>query len=80
MSSAAAIVAAALSPALELLVPQLPVVQWNDAGTVASSGVTLDVERGARRLPRWPSRSRREAPAIPWTTLLLASSGCRRNR
>jgi beta-lactamase regulating signal transducer with metallopeptidase domain len=37
----AAIVAAVMSPVLEALVPQLPLVRWDDAARVTSSGLTL---------------------------------------
>ena len=68
---AAAIVAAALSPALELLVPQLPVVQWNDAAPAVSSGMTLtsgEVPSGSGAM----TATVPAVPAIPWTTLLFA--------
>ena len=68
---AAAIVAAVLAPALELFLPQLPVIHWGDAVPAVSSGPILSsVAAPAGSVTTVLPQPR---PAIPWTMLLVAA-------
>jgi len=67
---AAGIVAAALSPVLELVVPQVPLMEWNATTDVVSSGITLTSNLVTQGPEGWTVSPSRE-PFISGPSLLL---------
>jgi beta-lactamase regulating signal transducer with metallopeptidase domain len=67
---AAGIAAAAMSPVLELVVPQVPLLDWNATTTVVSSGVTLTSNLVAQGPEGW-TVSPSQDPFVSWPSLLL---------
>ena len=67
---AAGIAAAAMSPVLELVVPQVPLLEWNATTTVVSSGVTLTSNLVTQGPEGW-TVSPSQQPFVSWPSLLL---------
>ena len=67
---AAGIAAAAMSPVLELVVPQVPLLEWNATTTVVASGVTLTSNLVTQGPEGW-TVSPSQTPFISWPRLLL---------
>ena len=68
---ASAVVIAAIAPALEMLVPTLPVIQWYHPISAVSSGLTL-TSPDATVVPAASDAAISALNGLPWVALLLA--------